>query len=638
MRSRVLVAALVVLATTGSQAWAYQVPSDTFTQGTDTATGTMPGSGLTQTITTGGRTTTMAAATAGSRGGNADTYAPPVASGTPAEDLRVATGDCPSTGTCADRGTVTISFSRPVTNPVLHLAGLGAVATQLTGDAVTRQSELHSVLTLATPGVTLTKLSTGNNLRVTGTTITAADHDTAGACTSRLNGPNTLPSRATAACGSVRIDGTVTSVRFAVTAVFTKNPSVPAYNSPNSGDAFSLVASVGEDFGDAPSSYDGNDAARAVLSDLRLGAAVSEDNASTANATSSPNADPGADRDRADDGVALTPLVSVAETYSAEVAIGGASEPGAVCGWIDLDRSGGFDESERACAPVVPGQAVAVLTWRIPDGLSPGSTYARFRIGYAGELEPSGAADAGEVEDHPFTIVPPPPPVARPDTGSTAQNTDVTVHPLANDSAAPGVTLDPDSVLLFDPADGVGKKTVTVPGEGTYQASGKGSVAFDPVPSFAGTGSKVGYQVTDSSGQSGRSAITIAVRPVTPRAVSDTRTTRFETPVTIAVLANDSPGAPDAPLVPDSVCLLDGGTCVKTLTVRGEGAYRVGPDGSVTFTPADGYHGTTTLVTYNVADSNGTKAGATITVTVDRAQASSDRSGTPPSFSGLRSR
>lgn len=622
MRSRVLTAAAMGAATAlgiGSVAAAYEVPRDVFKQGTDSATGTMPGSGLTQTFTTTGRTTTQAPATAGSRGSNADTYTPSLASSIPAEDIRVSTGDCPTTGACAGRGTVTLTFSRPVRDPVLHLGGIGAVTTRLSGGTVTGQSELHSVLTLVTPGVGLTKVGEGNNLRVTGKAITAAGRDTGASCTSRSNGPETLPSSATAACGSVRLDGTVRSVTFAVSAVLTKNKAVPAFNGTNSGDAFSLVASAGEDFGDAPSSYDGDDAARAVLSDLRLGREYSEDNPSTANATSSPHADPGADRDDADDGVRITPLVTVAKTYTARVSVTGVSAPGAVCGWIDFDRDGGFGASEQACTPVVPGRTAAAVVWTVPGGLTSGPTYARFRIGYDAALEPTGGSDAGEVEDYPVEIVPPPPPVARPDRGSTVQNMDVTVRPLDNDTAAPGVTLDADSLVLRDPADGSYRKTVTAPGEGAYAVGPDGVVAFDPVPSFAGTATPVEYRVTDSSGQTATSVVTVVVRPVTPEAVSDAATTAAGKTVAIPVLANDSPGAPSAPLDPGSVCLLDGAACVKTLDVKGEGGYVVRADGTVAFTPATGYHGRTTLVTYTVADGNGTRAGATIVVTVDRA-------------------
>ncbi len=63
------------------------------------------------------------------------------------------------------------------------------------------------------------------------------------------------------------------------------NPLLPAFNTPSSGDAFSVVASTNEDFGDAPTSYG---AAWSVLSDVQLGAEVSADNTSIANGTTGP--------------------------------------------------------------------------------------------------------------------------------------------------------------------------------------------------------------------------------------------------------------------------------------------------------------------------------------------------------------
>jgi hypothetical protein len=108
--SLVLAAGLVSF--TVVDAAAYQVPAAPFTQG-DSATATMPGSGLKQTITVTGQTELLDATTAGVRGTGPTTYAPPIARTTPAQDLLVNTGTCASTGSCADRGTVTIAFSQP---------------------------------------------------------------------------------------------------------------------------------------------------------------------------------------------------------------------------------------------------------------------------------------------------------------------------------------------------------------------------------------------------------------------------------------------------------------------------------------------------------------------------------------------
>ncbi|MBP8837569.1 MAG: cadherin-like domain-containing protein, partial [Dermatophilaceae bacterium] len=212
-------------------------------------------------------------------------------------------------------------------------------------------------------------------------------------------------------------------------------------------------------------------------------------------------------------------------------------------------------------------------------------------------------------------------PVATPDADTTPQNVNVTVDPLGNDSAATDQTLVPTSVLLLDPVSGTYGSTVTVVGEGTYTVDPvTGEVTFDPVASFTGTATAVTYQVADTSGQTATSTITITVTPVVPVATDDSETTPYNTPVVVSVLGNDTAGAVSAPLDPTTVQLLDpvSGTYGSSVTVVGEGTYTVDPvSGEVTFTPEAGYFGTTTPVTYQVADSNGTTTTATITVTVE---------------------
>src|SRR4051812_44625647 len=204
---------LAVTATTVlSPAVAYQVPSAPFAQG-NTATATMPGSGLVQSITVTGQTELLDATTAGVRGTTAKTYEPAIARTTPAQDLLVNTGTCAAIGTCGSRGSLTIAFSQPVRDPILHLAGIGSAATETTNGRTSAQSEFHSVLKLTTPGLSLRKLGQGNNLAVSSDTITALNPDAGPNCinTDTGEGPD---SAATAACGSVKVNGVAKSVTF----------------------------------------------------------------------------------------------------------------------------------------------------------------------------------------------------------------------------------------------------------------------------------------------------------------------------------------------------------------------------------------------------------------------------------------
>ncbi|GAA0927139.1 hypothetical protein GCM10009554_07880 [Kribbella koreensis] len=715
---------LAVVATTAlSPAAAYQVPTAPFAQG-NTATATMPGSGLTQSITVTGQTELLDATTAGVRGSTAKTYEPVIARTTPAQDILVNTGTCAAIGTCSSRGTLTVTFSQPVRDPILHLAGLGGAATETTNGRTSGQSELHSVLRLTTAGLSLTKVGQGNNLAVSSDTITALNPDAGPNCinTDTGEGPDAA---ATAACGSVKVNGVAKSITFDLTAVFTKNAKLPAFNTPSSADAFSIVASTGEDFGDAPTSYG---AAWSVLTDLRLGDDATEDNAATANGTTGPKT-----QDQADDGTTLKPLATTAKDYAATVALTGASRPGKVCGWLDLDKDGKFDPTERACATFTPGQSAVTLTWSAFDKPTAGTTYVRIRTGYTTTQveKPTGPADSGEVEDYSLAIAPPPPPIALDDTATTPYNEDLTTDvlsndrpgdpasplkpgslcleeagkcgvminvvaqgkyvakpdgtiafepvpgfvgqgkpvtyriadtngttatakltvtvalpakpvavpdkattqqnvsiplaPLANDRPAPGVTLDPSSVVLRDPADAAFttaaadtfKKKVIVPGEGTYVVKPNGTVDFLPLPQFTGVATTLGYRVTDSTGQVAESTIAVTVTPITPKALGDSVTTPFDTNVVIPVLDNDLPGSPEAPLNPQTLKLVDpAGKLVDQVTVPNQGAYTVS-DGKVAFESAQGFQGVTTPLTYQVLDKNGTPARAQLTVSVD---------------------
>ncbi|WP_328518921.1 Ig-like domain-containing protein [Kribbella sp. NBC_00359] len=610
---------------------------------------------------------------------------------------------------------MTIAFSQPVRNPVLHLAGIGGAVTQTVSGKPTAQSELHSVLKLTTPGLSLTKVGQGNNLAVTSDTITAANHDAGPNCLNTRTGTGPDAS-ASAACGSIRVNGVATKISFDVTAFFTKHPKLPAFNTESSGDAFSILASTGEDFGDAPASYG---AAWSVLSDVKLGKDATEDNAAIANAHKGPTTP-----DQADDGVTFKPLRTTATTYTAELKLTGSSKPGRACAWLDLDRDGTFDPAERSCAGFAAGQGAVTLNW---TELSPkaGASYARVRVGYidAQVDNPTGPADAGEVEDYPFVITPPPPPilfddtattpfdtgttvdvlgndkpgdpgtplkpgtlclvgangcvvmvnvvgqakyvakdgkidiepvpgfvgpgtpvtyrvadangttatakltltvalparpVATPDTATTPQNVSISLKPLSNDHAAPGVQFVPASVVIRDPADATFKKQVVITGEGAYAVKPDGGVDFVPAPQFTGVGTTIGYRVADSTKQTAESTLTVTVTPVKPTANGDSVSTAFGTDVAVPVLDNDLPGSPDAPLDPASLRLVDpvSQKLVDKVTIARQGTYLVA-DGKVTFQPFHRFQGVGTPLIYQVLDKNGTPARAELTVSVN---------------------
>lgn len=81
---------------------------------------------------------------------------------------------------------------------------------------------------------------------------------------------------------------------------------------------------------------------------------------------------------------------------------------GSVAGWIDFNRNGVFDATERSGIAACSG-GQANLTWTVPAQVLAGTSYVRLRYSTnAVQIQnPTGVADDGEVEDHRITITAP---------------------------------------------------------------------------------------------------------------------------------------------------------------------------------------------------------------------------------------
>ncbi len=170
------------------------------------------------------------------------------------------------------------------------------------------------------------------------------------------------------------------------------------------------------DFGDAPASYGTTVAgtgASHVLTGYNpaagtaapmLGTRVDDetDGAPSANA----DGDDAASTDD-EDGVAFYTDVSVSGRL--ETVYVTSSAAGFLNGWIDFDRNGTFDTTERIFADRPVTASANKLTYTVPSGAAvvPGQSYARFRLtSAAGQAtSPTGPAPNGEVEDYPRTLV-----------------------------------------------------------------------------------------------------------------------------------------------------------------------------------------------------------------------------------------
>ena len=181
----------------------------------------------------------------------------------------------PTTADCNTFGTINVTFTDsagnpvPVRNPVMHLARVaGSITTGLVFGV------RH---TLTTPGVTLGALpANAKALNITGQTINpSVTNSTTTACENVTNN--------SAGCGSVPIIGTTSSLSFDIGAR-RQNTALAWNGTATAGDAWYVTFSFDEDFGDAPSTYQGNTGAANtapashILSDLALGSAFNTNN------------------------------------------------------------------------------------------------------------------------------------------------------------------------------------------------------------------------------------------------------------------------------------------------------------------------------------------------------------------------
>lgn len=207
--------------------------------------------------------------------------------------------------------------------------------------------------------------------------------------------------------------------------------------------------------------------------------------------------------------------------------------------------------------------------------------------------------------------------------------------------------------LRFDPAavpDGAelaeGGTEMTVPGEGSWKIDFEtGTVVMTPEEGFVGTASPVGVVARGLYADNpARATVQVVVSPVIATPRDDEGRTAPDVPVTVNVLGNDTAGSGGQPLLPETLRIsslmatnldeLEDGTGTRLL-IPGEGTYTVQQTGTVTFDPEEGFSGRTTPITYQVSDSEGVPARATLSVDVDPDGAGSSES--TPEASGINS-
>jgi CSLREA domain-containing protein len=162
--------------------------------------------------------------------------------------------------------------------------------------------------------------------------------------------------------------------------------------------------SEGFDFGDAPDPYPTRlpDGASHVAT--RYGPRLGASRDAEPDGQPTPNADgDGSD----DDGVLFGGIYSSQSVAAVNVSMELANAA-YVDAWIDFDRNGMWEASEKILDSVELINQLQTLNYDLPSGLIRGDTYARVRISLGGGLGPTGPAADGEVEDYRVTIDPPP--------------------------------------------------------------------------------------------------------------------------------------------------------------------------------------------------------------------------------------
>jgi hypothetical protein len=289
-------------------------------------------------------------------------------------------------------------------------------------------------------------------------------------------------------------------------------------------------------------------------------------------------------------------------------------------GNLDLGSNDPVDTSDYFFARAQPAQDsstgtivgntlefnIATLTYTVTSLGAGGQTGISF-IPY---VDPAGVDNAGWMEDgspiYPaiggvfqggsaFTVSDPTlvtPPVAANDSATVAKNTPTVINELKNDTVIDPLNL--SSVVASTPAHG----STTLQSDGT--------LLYTPATGYTGADSFT-YTVADTGGMVSNSAtvsINVVATPA-PIAGAVAATTFLDQVVNVNVLSHDSS---TATLVPASVAITGN---------PAHGTAAVQPDGSINYTPSNGFIGTDTF-TYTVGDSNNeTSSAATVTLTVN---------------------
>ncbi|MFE6744671.1 Ig-like domain-containing protein [Kitasatospora purpeofusca] len=350
-------------------------------------------------------------------------YADGLRPGDPAQSFRISEDRPQTDGSWRTVGTLRLTFSRAVRNPRLHLSGLAGITTGKSGST---SSATRLSLTGGSPAApTLVNRTDWPGWTVDGNTLAPARAD---------GGADGDPG--SAAEGSLELAGTFRTAVFRVERRSTARAGSTTAPGPLTP---ACTVTLDEGVGTAPQGY-GN--ASHLLSDLYLGgdaatqgakadgrpgrlfrradagradgAAAGGGDGSTGGGGGSdsggdgganpppPQLQPGrGEYQGADPAVSYPAEAAIGHDYRLTVPVAVGDSSATLAGWVDFNRNGRFDATERVQTDVAPGGHSASLEWTVPADAASGETWARLRIGRdAAQLVPAGGfADSGQVSD-----------------------------------------------------------------------------------------------------------------------------------------------------------------------------------------------------------------------------------------------
>jgi hypothetical protein len=521
-----------------------------------------------------------------------------------------------------DRGTLTISFSRSVTNPIINIAGMGGDQTNTTNN-VTNTMQIWTELELATPSTTMTLLNSNGNLQVTnsGTYLKPVGQAAAQCVTPNVSGY-------TAGCGSIRVNGTGTSFTFKVH----YNTASGNANNQLADDLFMFTVALYDDYGSAPASYDTSITSN-MLSDLYIGGGVTADALDVMNASRDANGDVETSSTNKAYASGVPNPGAAGSTYALSVPVTGTAA-GKLCGWIDWDGSGTFsDSTERQCTDIAAGTATKTLSWTVPSGTTYTTSWVRLRVSYGTSLLSAvGRIDNGEIEDYSIAAVQKAPPTATPQTISVQQfGSGVFTKITGTGGLATKGTdnLNTSLTCLVDPASVTNPPacgTTVTTSHGTYTLNtSTGVVSYVNNGTSLQAATSITYRVTDTGGLTATSTLTLSTTPPTAPTARPATLTVAQNATGVFSTITGSGGLTTrgtATITNSLTCLVDP---ASVSTPPACGTTVTSPDGTYTLNTTTGvvtYVNNGTLpaagfaITYIITDAAGLTATSTLTPTV----------------------